>query len=287
MCERAGADTRIALQNEFEIRHDQILSRASRSRTVPGQKGMNTIQKVAVAGATGSLGRGVMAEVRARGIASVALSRAMGVDLTTGAGLDEALTGVTSVIDASSQNTTNAKASTCFFTAATRNLLAAEDRAGVPHHVAISIIGAAEIDAAYYAGKAAQERIITARQSGWSILRTTQFHEFVHQIIAAGHAGPLQLVPKMRTQPVSIPEVAEALVDIALGDPVGFAPDLAGPREERMADLVTRYLSAAGIRRRVIEFPMPGRFGRGMRDGSILPKPGTRLGAQTFAQWLA
>jgi uncharacterized protein YbjT (DUF2867 family) len=151
----------------------------------------------------------------------------------------------------------------------------------------VSIIGAAQIDAAYYAGKAAQERILTARESGWSVLRASQFHEFVEQIIEAGRMGPLQIVPTMRTQPVSIPEVAESLVDIALGDPVGFAPDLAGPREERMLDLVTRYLSAAGIRRRIVEIPLPGRFGRGMRDGTILPGRAARLGTRTFGEWLA
>jgi uncharacterized protein YbjT (DUF2867 family) len=109
----------------------------------------------------------------------------------------------------------------------------------------------------------------------------------VEQIIEAGRMGPLQIVPTMRTQPVSIPEVAESLVDIALGDPVGFAPDLAGPREERMLDLVTRYLSAAGIRRRIVEIPLPGRFGRGMRDGTILPGRAARLGTRTFGEWLA
>jgi uncharacterized protein YbjT (DUF2867 family) len=248
---------------------------------------MNSPHKIAVAGATGSLGRGIMSSLRARGIASVPIIRSSGVDLTTGDGLDEALDGVTAVIDASSKNTTNATAATRFFSAATNNLLAAEGRAGVEHHVAVSIIGAAQIDAAYYAGKAAQERILTARESGWSVLRASQFHEFVEQIIEAGRMGPLQIVPTMRTQPVSIPEVAESLVDIALGDPVGFAPDLAGPREERMLDLVTRYLSAAGIRRRIVEIPLPGRFGRGMRDGTILPGRAARLGTRTFGEWLA
>jgi uncharacterized protein YbjT (DUF2867 family) len=229
---------------------------------------MNSPHKIAVAGATGSLGRGIMSSLRARGIASVPISRSSGVDLTTGDGLDEALDGVTAVIDASSKNTTNATAATRFFSAATNNLLAAEGRAGVEHHVAVSIIGAAQIDAAYYAGKAAQERILTARESGWSVLRASQFHEFVEQIIEAGRMGPLQIVPTMRTQP-------------------GFAPDLAGPREERMLDLVTRYLSAAGIRRRIVEIPLPGRFGRGMRDGTILPGRAARLGTRTFGEWLA
>jgi uncharacterized protein YbjT (DUF2867 family) len=223
---------------------------------------MNSPHKIAVAGATGSLGRGIMSSLRARGIASVPISRSSGVDLTTGDGLDEALDGVTAVIDASSKNTTNATAATRFFSAATNNLLAAEGRAGVEHHVAVSIIGAAQIDAAYYAGKAAQERILTARESGWSVLRASQFHEFVEQIIEAGRMGPLQIVPTMRTQPVSIPEVAESLV-------------------------VTRYLSAAGIRRRIVEIPLPGRFGRGMRDGTILPGRAARLGTRTFGEWLA
>lgn len=242
--------------------------------------------KIVVAGATGSLGTQVVEAVRAAGHEPVSISRETGADLISGAGLPEALRGASAVIDASATSSTSTKESVEFFTTVTRNLLAAERAAGVPHHVAISIIGAAKVNANYYAGKAAQEEILHAERGGWSLLRTTQFHEFARQLVAHGKLGPFQGVPKMRSQPIAAAEVAAELVAIASDDPRGIEPELAGPREERMADLVRRYLAATGQRRPVIELSISGAWGRGMRDGSLLPKPGTRLGRQTFDEWL-
>ncbi|MEU1085042.1 SDR family oxidoreductase [Streptomyces sp. NPDC005908] len=244
--------------------------------------------KIVVAGATGMLGSRVVDTVRAAGHEPVSLSRSTGTDLMTGFGLAEAMRGASAVIDASATSSTGARKSIDFFTTVTRNLLAAERAAGVPHHVAISIIGAVKVDANYYAGKTAQEEILTAaHEGGWSLLRTTQFHEFARQLVGHGRVGPLQVVPKMRSQPVAAAEVAAELVTIAAGEPRGLVPELAGPREERMSNLVRRYLAATGQRRPVIEVPIPGAWGRGMRDGSLLPDPGTRLGRQTYDEWLA
>ncbi|MDQ0785187.1 SDR family oxidoreductase [Streptomyces sp. B3I8] len=244
--------------------------------------------KIAVAGATGMLGSRVVDAVRAAGHEPVSISRGSGIDLMTGSGLAEALRGASAVVDASATSSTSAKKSTDFFSTVTRNLLAAERAAGVPHHVAVSIIGAAKVDANYYAGKAAQEKILTAaHEGGWSLLRTAQFHEFAKQLVGHGKVGPLQVVPSMRAQPVAAAEVAAELVTIAAGEPRGLGPDLAGPREERMADLVRRYLAATGQRRPVVEVSIPGAWGRGMRDGSLLPGPGARLGRQTFDEWLS
>jgi uncharacterized protein YbjT (DUF2867 family) len=243
--------------------------------------------KIVVAGASGSLGRQVVAAVRAAGHEPVSISRGAGADLTTGTGLTEALQGASAVIDASATSSTSAKASIGFFTTVTRNLLDAERAAGVTHHVAISIIGTARVNANYYAGKAAQEAILQAEPGGWSLLRTTQFHEFAKQLVGHGKVGPFQVAPTMRSQPIAAAEVAAELVAIASGDPRGIEPDLAGPREEKMADLVRRYLFATGKRRPVIEISIPGAWGRAMRDGSLLPEAGTRLGRQTFEEWLA
>lgn len=243
--------------------------------------------KIVVAGATGVLGTHVAAAVRAAGHEPVAISRGSGVDLVAGTGLAQALRGASAVIDASATSSASTKASVAFFTTVTRNLLAAEREAGVGHHVAVSIIGAAQVNANYYAGKAAQEEILAARPDGWSLLRTSQFHEFVTQLVRGGKVGPVQAVPKMIAQPIAAREVADELVAIATGRPRGPEPDLAGPREERMADLVRRYLAATGVRRPVLEISLPNAWGRGMRDGSLLPKPGTRLGRQSFEAWLA
>ena len=232
------------------------------------------------------LGRHVMEQARAQGHEPLSLSRASGVDLLTGVGLAATLAGVDAVIDASATTKTSTKASRHFFGTVTRNLRAAEREAGVRHHVAVSIIGAAQVAANYYAGKALQEEILAAEPSGWSVLRATQFHEFAVQLVGHGKVGPFQVVPAMRSQPVAAAEVAAELVTIAAGEPCGFAPDLAGPGEERMADLVRRYLEAIGQRRRVVEISVPGVWGRGMRDGSLLPSPAARRGRQTFGAWL-
>lgn len=243
--------------------------------------------RIAVAGATGTLGRHVVDAIGVAGHEVASISRSTGADVVTGMGLVDALRGASAVIDASSTSSTSTKASVDFFATATRNLLAAEREADVPHHVAISIVGAAKVNANYYAGKAVQEEIVMAGQGGWSMLRTTQFHEFAMQLITHGRVGPFQVVPMMRSQPVAAAEVAAALVSIAVGEPRGLAPDLAGPREERMADLVRRQLAAQGRRRPVMEIPIPGAWGRGMRDGSLLPGAGAHLEGQTFDEWLA
>lgn len=240
-----------------------------------------------MAGGTGQLGRLIVERVSAKGHEAISISRADGVDLLSGDGLFDALENVSVLIDASAQMSTSAAASVDFFTRVTRNLLAAERRAGVGHHVAISIIGASAVDASYYAGKAVQERILRAEPGGWSLLRTTQFYEFTQQLIEQGRVGPLQLVPSMRSQPVAAREVAAELVDIALDDPRGIVPDLAGPEEVRMAELVRAYLSATKDPRPVLEVPVPGRWGRGMRSGALLPEAGTRTGREVFSQWLA
>lgn len=173
-----------------------------------------------------------------------------------------------------------------FFGTVTRNLLQAEWEAGVGHHVALSVIGATKVEAGYYVGKVAQERLLTAQTGGWSLLRTTQFHEFAQQLVQHGKVGPLQFVPSMRSQPIAAAEVAAELVAIAAGAPRGVEPDLAGPRGERMANLVKRYLDAIGQSRPVLQVSTPGAWGGGARGGSLLPGPGARLGHQTFTEWL-
>lgn len=243
--------------------------------------------RIVVAGATGTLGSHVVDAVRTAGHEPVSISRRSGVDLMSGSGLASVLRDAAVVIDASATSSTSTKKSIDFFTTVTHNLLAAEREAGVPHHVAISIIGAAEVNANYYAGKAAQEHILQAEPGGWSLLRTTQFHEFAAQLVEHGRIGPFQAVPTMRSQPIAAAEVAAELVAIASGDPRGLEPELAGPGEERMADMVRRYLAATAQRRPVIELSIPGAWGRAMRDGSLLPKAGTRLGRQSFDEWLA
>lgn len=242
--------------------------------------------RIAVAGGTGRVGTHVVGIARERGHDVAVLTRGNGVDVVTGKGVDAALAGVDAVIDVASVTTLKTEESVAFFEAVSRTLIAAEQHAGVAHHVALSIVGIDGATEGYYAGKLAQERIVEAGATPWTILRATQFHEFAEQIYARAALGPLHVAPKMRTQPIAAREVAERLVQLAESAPSGRVPDLAGPREESLVDMVRRYARATGHRGWIPAIPLPGETGRRQRDGSALPGPGASLGRQTFDEWL-
>jgi uncharacterized protein YbjT (DUF2867 family) len=241
--------------------------------------------RVAVAGGTGLTGGHVRRALDAAGHVAVPLSRAEGVDVISGDGLDAALAGVDAVIDVINVNTQRRAASTEFFGTATRNLLAAERRAGVGHHVALSIIGVGTVDYAYYAGKAHQEQLIGAGAVPWSIVRATQFHEFADQVLDRVR-GLLVPAPRMLSQPIAVREVGAFLGELAVGAPAGLV-ELAGPREEQMVEMIRQVKRLRRRRGLVIPVRLPGRAGRQMAEGGLLPSgPGPR-GRQTFAEWLA
>ncbi|MEJ6489516.1 NAD(P)H-binding protein [Leucobacter sp. USCH14] len=242
--------------------------------------------RIAIAGGTGTVGRHVTAAAEGRGHEVRVLSRAAGVDLATGAGLD--LTGIDAVIDVSGTTTQSESRARAFFEASTRHLLGAGRSAGVRHHVALSIVGVDRAPFGYYAGKAAQEHAVANGPLPWTVLRATQFHEFAAQMIDQMRYGPVVVVPKMRTRPVAARTVSEHLVRCAEESPAGFAPELAGPREDRMSRMVRALAAHRGIRAGVLEVPLPGRFGRALRDGGILPSDPADavLEGPTFAEWL-
>lgn len=241
---------------------------------------------IAVAGGTGTVGRHVVSVARDRGHQVVSLSRADGVDLVTGRGLDEALRGVDTVIDVSGPRAVSTKKAVDFFTNSTQNLLAAEKKAGVRHHVALSIVGIDKATSGLYAGKLVQEDTVRHGDVPWTLLRSTQFHEFVPLVVSTASLGPLVLVPPMRTQPVAAREVAEALVNAAEAGPGKRLPDLGGPRTEDLAALVRTYLQRTGKRKRIAKLFVPGSMGKIMRNGDLIPKPGGAVGRQTFQEWL-
>lgn len=249
---------------------------------------MNTVNvsKVAVAGGTGLVGSKVVEEVRRAGVTPVVISRSSGVDLVSGSGLAAALDGVDVVIDVSNVDTLSGRKSVAFFEAATRHLLEAGADAGVRHHVALSIVGCDRVDMGYYLGKRRQEELVAAGDVPWTVLRAAQFHEFAGQLVDRSPVG-VALAPRMPSQPIAAAEVAAALVVLALGEPQGRAPDLAGPQSERMDRMVRAQVRHRGSRRIVLPLPMAGRVGRQVRDGGLLPGAGARLGAVTFEQWLA
>ncbi|MFJ4846670.1 SDR family oxidoreductase [Streptomyces sp. NPDC088733] len=240
--------------------------------------------RIAVAGGTGWVGRKVVEAVRAAGDVPVVLARSTGVDLTTGAGLDAALDGCATVIDVSNVVTTGRRKSVAFFDAATTRLLTAGARAGVAHHIALSIVGCDRVGLGYYMGKRRQEELVLSAAVPHTVLRATQFHEFAAQMLV--RRGPVVAAPRMRSQPIAAREVADALVTLAGAAPAGLAPDLAGPEVLEMDDMVRRLARARGDRRLLVPVRLPGAAGRALTGGALLPAADGPRGRQTFADWL-
>lgn len=243
--------------------------------------------RIAIAGATGTVGRLTLTTLRARGHETVSISRTGGVDLMTGNGVDAAVEGADVVIDLASVQTLSAKVATDFFTTSAGNLLKAANRHGVGHVVVLSIVGIDRIPFDYYAGKVAHEQVVASSDVPWTILRATQFHEFAGQMFDRAKLGPLHVAPRARVQPIAGAEVAEHLADLAEAAPAGRVPDLAGPREERLDEMVRTYARRSGYRGWVPSVSLPGGQMKGMRAGLALPGPDAVLGRQTFSEWLA
>ncbi|MDR7160131.1 NAD(P)H-binding protein [Arthrobacter sp. BE255] len=241
---------------------------------------------IAVAGGTGIVGRHVVRIARERGHQVTSLTRHEGVDLVKGTGLAAALKGVETLIDVASIQTMHTKKSVDFFMATTENLHREGKAAGVKHHVLLSIVGVDKAPAGYYAGKMAQEEEVRGGDIPWTILRATQFHEFVTQVLGRTSLGPVVLVPRFKTQPIAAAEVAEALVHAAEVGPQRRLPDLGGPKAERLKNLVDRYLRKSGKKRLVLEFTAPGPLWKAMRSGALLPAAGAAVGRQSFDEWL-
>lgn len=237
--------------------------------------------RIAVAGGIGTVGRFVASRLEHSGHDVVVLSRSRGVDVVTGSGLD--LTGVDCVVDVLNVSTLSASTSRRFFGSTTRTLLAAARSAGVGHHLVLSIVGVDRAPYGYYAGKAEQERLVRQGPIPWTIQRTTQFFEFAEQ--RAVSLGPVVLLPKMRSQPVAADTVAERVVELVSTGPSGDVPDLAGPEAVRMAGVLSVALEARSDGRMVTEFAMPGKMGRMLRDGTLLPGPEAILRGPSVREW--
>ncbi len=248
--------------------------------------------KIAVAGGTGMIGSVLVTQLKMAGHEPVVLARATGVDLMAApgsqqSGLEHQLDGVEAVVDVTSIRTTSAKEATRFFTTTTKNLLDAGYAAGVRHHVLLSIVGIDVTPFGYYLGKVAQEQAVEDGKVPSTIIRATQFHEFASQMIERSSIGPFVVVPQMRSAPIAAREVASALVGIASGVPQGRVGDLRGPNEESVPAMTRQLLRQRGSHRPVITAFLPGKAGKAMRSGALIPEdPGT-IGTQSYADWLA
>jgi uncharacterized protein YbjT (DUF2867 family) len=252
---------------------------------------MDTPGKIAVAGATGRVGRHVVDVLEERGHDVVGISRSLGVDVVTGEGLAEALTGV---IDATTQPLNDQEAATAFFTAATRNLQEVGEEAGVQRIVVVSIIGIDRFTAGFLAAKKAHEQAMLAGAIPVSILRAAQFHEFVPQLVDWGTQDGVCYVPDLRTQLVAGRTVAEALADLAVlpnaaAAAAGTAPfqEIAGPREERLVETARLLAACRGDAVRIEAVVDPADPDRDLYEqGGLLPGPHATLAGPTFEEWL-
>jgi uncharacterized protein YbjT (DUF2867 family) len=250
---------------------------------------MHAPTKIAVAGATGRVGRHVVDVLTERGHEVAPMSRASGVDVITGDGLAAALTGVDYIIDAAGGPEAEQDAATAFFTTSAGNLHDFGQRAGVQGIVVVSIIGTDRFAAGYGAAKVAHEQAHVTGPIPVKVLRAAQFHEFVAQLVDWGTQGDVGYVQKMRTQLVAARTVAEALVDLAIESGSAGAPyiEVAGPREERLADAATLLASRRGHPLKIMEMSDPTDPDREVYEsGGLLPGPGALLAGPTFEQWL-
>lgn len=252
---------------------------------------MQQSTKIAVAGGTGRVGRPTVEILESRGYDVVSISRSQGVDVITGEGLDQALTGVDTIIDASTGPSPNQQAATEFFTTSTRNLQEAAQRAGVRRMVVVSIIGIDAFEGGYNAAKLAQEQAAFAGPIPTRVVRAAQFHEFVQELMGWGTQGDVSYVGEFRTQLVAARTVAEALVDLATASDADFdaaeTTEVAGPREERLVEAARLLVARRGDDLRVEETrdasdPDSERYA----NGAALPGPGAKLAGPTFEEWL-
>jgi uncharacterized protein YbjT (DUF2867 family) len=244
--------------------------------------------KIVVIGGTGLIGSKVVQNLRARGHEAVAASPNTGVNTITGEGLDEALDGADVVVDLANSPSFEDAAVLEFFQTSGRNLLRAEAKAGVGHHVALTIVGADRVpDSGYMRAKIAQERVIEAAGRPYTIVRSTQFFEFMRAIADSATDGNTVLVPSANLQPIAAEDVAAAVTDVAMSDPVNGVIEIAGPETVGFADLIRDLLAADNDPRTVVGDEHARYYGTELTDASITAGPDARLGRTTFAEWLA
>ncbi|MDG4786458.1 NAD(P)H-binding protein [Micromonospora sp. WMMD1102] len=243
--------------------------------------------RIAVAGATGNIGARTVAALERAGQEVVRISRAQGVDLSIGEGLERALTGVDTVVDVSNGPATDRAEAVDFFGTATRNLLAAGERAGVRHHVLLSIVGIDRVEGnAHYAGKREQERLVAAGPLPWTIVPATQFHDFAAMVAGWTERDGVATIAPLLVQPIAPADVADVLAEIAVGEPRGRHPDVAGPEPQDLVDMARRTNEARGHRVRLVP-TWSGLFGPAMAGTVLLPGEGARITPTTFDEWLA
>ena len=244
--------------------------------------------KIVVIGGSGLIGKKLVGKLRERGHEVLPASPSSGVNTVTGEGLGKALAGAQVVVDVANAPSWEDKAVLEFFETSGRNLLAAEKVAGVRHHVALSVVGTERLLASgYFRAKMAQENLIKASGIPYTIVRATQFFEFVEAIAQFGTDAQTVRLPSAMMQPIVSDDVAAALADVAITEPLNGMVEIAGPEPIRMDELVRRFLTARRDSRQVITDPQARYYGVPVNDQSLVPGKHPRLGPTRFADWLS
>lgn len=244
--------------------------------------------KILVIGGTGLIGRKLVKVLNERGHKAIAASPATNVNTITGEGLDDALVGVDTVVDVANSPSFEDEAVLTFFQTSTRNLLAAETRAGVRHHVALSVVGTQRLaESGYFRAKIAQEALIDQGGIPYTIVHCTQFFEFLGSIVQSGLQGDQVRLSTAFVQPIASDDVAIAVADAALGAPVNGIVEVAGPQRMRLADLAQCYMRKIGDNRTVQADPGARYFGAVLDDDTLVPGASPRLGKIDFDTWFS
>ena len=244
--------------------------------------------KIVVIGGTGLIGTKLASKLRQSGHEVVPAARSTGVNAITGEGLDKVLSGAEIVVDVANSPSFEDRAVLTFFETSGRNLLTAEAAAKVQHHVALSVVGADRLpENGYFRAKLAQENLIRAAKIPYTILRATQFFEFVGGIVDSSSDGQIVRLSPALFQPVASDDVAAALADVTLGAPVIGIVELAGPEKFSLDEFARKYLIATKDPRRVAADIHARYFGTELDDQSLTPGKNPRLGSVRFEDWLA
>ena len=244
--------------------------------------------KIVVIGASGLIGSKLVNILRQRGQDVVEASLASGVNVITGEGLDETLAGAEVVVDVTNSPSFEDKAVLEFFETSGRNIIAAEVKAGVRYHVALSVVGADRLpESGYLRAKVAQEKLIQASRIPYTILRSTQFFEFLRGIANSATVEGTAYVSPALFQPIASDDTVAALADVTMGPPVIGIVEVAGPERVSMAEKVKCYLMKTGDSRTVVADPSARYFGTVLNDGSLTPGENARIGSKSFEQWFS
>jgi uncharacterized protein YbjT (DUF2867 family) len=242
--------------------------------------------KIVVIGGTGLIGSKTIPILREHGHDAIAASPQSGVNTITGEGLKQAMDGTQVVIDLANSPSFEDKAVLEFFETSGRNLLAAEKAAGVPHHVALSIVGTDRSDNGYFRAKVAQEKLIVSSGVPYTIVRATQFMEFIPAIAASSVDGNVIRISGGLFQPIASDDVAANVADVALAPPRNGIVEIAGPDRAPFDEIIARYLRDVGDGRKVVRDPEAKYFGGRVEQHSLVPLGDARLGRIGLDEWI-